>query len=189
MIELKSELEKMLAGDLYDASDATLLSMRIKARTLFTEYNQIPFEKHEERKALLKELFGGFTGGIDIQTPFYCDYGSNIFAGDNLFINFNCTILDCAKVTLGNNVFFAPNVQIYTAYHPIIASERIKGPEYAAPIIIGDNVWLGGGVIVCPGVTIGDNTTIGAGSVVTKDIPANVVAVGNPCRVIRELPR
>lgn len=185
---MKSELEKMLAGELYDASDATLLKMRINARRIFTKYNQIPFENGEERKEVLKELLGGFAGGIDIQTPFYCDYGSNIFAGDNLFINFNCTILDCAKVTLGNNVVFAPNVQIYTATHPVIASERIKGPEYALPITIGNNVWLGGGVIVCPGVTIGDNTTIGAGSVVTKDIPANVVAAGNPCRVLRTLP-
>ena len=100
---------------------------------------------------------------------------------------FNCIILDCARVTFGDNVFLAPNVQLYTAYHPVIAAERIKGPEYAAPITIGNNVWLGGGVIVCPGVTIGDNTTIGAGSVVTKGIPANVVAAGNPCRVIREL--
>ncbi|HEY1055070.1 MAG TPA: sugar O-acetyltransferase [Emticicia sp.] len=124
---------------------------------------------------------------IDIQTPFYCDYGSNIFAGENLFINFNCTILDCARVIFGTNVFLAPNVQIYTAYHPIIASERIKGPELASPVTIGDNVWLGGGVIICPGVNIGSNTTIGAGSVVTKNIPANVVAAGNPCRVIREL--
>lgn len=184
----ESELEKMLTGKLYDASDEVLIKMRGNARRIFTKYNLVPFENGEERREILKELLGGFTGGIDIQTPFYCDYGNNILAGDNLFINFNCIILDCAKVTLGNNVFFAPNVQIYTAYHPVLASERIKGPELAAPITIGNNVWLGGGVIVCPGVTIGDNTTIGAGSVVTKDIPANVVAVGNPCRVIRELP-
>jgi maltose O-acetyltransferase len=183
----KSELQKMLDGDLYDAGDAELVTGRSKARKLFTKYNAANYDDKETKHAILKELLGGFTNAIDIQSPFYCDYGSNIFAGDNLFLNFNCIILDCARVTLGDNVFMAPNVQLYTAYHPVIASERIKGPEYAAPITIGNNVWLGGGVIVCPGVTIGDNTTIGAGSVVTKDIPANVVAVGNPCRVIKKV--
>ena len=185
---MKSELEKMLSGELYDASDAELTKMRLRARSLFTAYNLIPADQYEERKALLGELFGSTGKAIDIQTPFYCDYGSNIYAGENLFLNFNCIILDCATVTFGRNVFLAPNVQIYTAYHPVIASERIKGPELAAPITIGDNVWLGGGVIVCPGVTIGSNTTIGAGSVVTKNIPSNVVAAGNPCKVIRQLP-
>jgi maltose O-acetyltransferase len=184
---IKTELQKMLAGELYDAGDAELAAGRSKARGLFTRYNALSYDDKENRTAILKELLGGFTNNIDIQSPFYCDYGFNIFAGDNLFLNFNCIILDCARVTLGNNVFLAPNVQLYTAYHPIIAAERIKGPEYASPITIGNNVWLGGGVIVCPGVTIGDNTTIGAGSVVTKSIPANVVAAGNPCRVIREL--
>jgi maltose O-acetyltransferase len=184
---IKTELEKMLAGELYNAGDAALTAGRSKARKLFTQYNALSYDDLDNKKAILKELLGGFTGNIDIQSPFYCDYGFNIFAGDNLFLNFNCIILDCARVTFGNNVFLASNVQLYTAYHPVIAAERIKGPEYAAPITIGDNVWLGGGVIVCPGVTIGDNTTIGAGSVVTKNIPANVVAAGNPCKVIREL--
>jgi maltose O-acetyltransferase len=184
---IKTELQKMLDGDLYDASDAELVAGRSKARTLFTQYNALSYDDKDGKKAILRELLGSFQNSIDIQSPFYCDYGYNIFAGDNLFLNFNCIILDCARVTFGDNVFLAPNVQIYTAYHPVIASERIKGPEYAAPITIGNNVWLGGGVIVCPGVTIGDNTTIGAGSVVTKNIPANVVAAGNPCKVIREL--
>jgi maltose O-acetyltransferase len=183
----KSELEKMVDGDLYDASDAELVAGRSKARKLFSQYNAIDYDDKDGKRAVLKELLGGFINNIDIQSPFYCDYGFNINAGDNLFLNFNCIILDCAKVTLGDNVFMAPNVQLYTAYHPVIASERIKGPEFAAPITIGNNVWLGGGVIVCPGVTIGDNTTIGAGSVVTKDIPANVVAVGNPCKVIKQI--
>jgi maltose O-acetyltransferase len=184
---IKTELQKMLDGELYDASDAELVAGRSKARKLFTQYNALSYDDKDGKKAILRELLGGFQNSIDIQSPFYCDYGFNIFAGDNLFLNFNCIILDCARVTFGDNVFLAPNVQIYTAYHPVIASERIKGPEYAAPITIGNNVWLGGGVIVCPGVTIGDNTTIGAGSVVTKNIPANVVAAGNPCKVIREL--
>jgi maltose O-acetyltransferase len=187
LIMQKTELEKMVAGELYNAGDAELVAGRSKARKLFMQYNALSYGNTDGKRAVLKELLGGFTNAIDIQSPFYCDYGFNIFAGDNVFLNFNCIILDCAKVTLGNNVFMAPNVQLYTAYHPIIASERIKGPEYAAPITIGNNVWLGGGVIVCPGVTIGDNTTIGAGSVVTKNIPANVVAVGNPCKVIKEI--
>ena len=183
----KTELQKMLDGELYDAGDIELVTGRSKARKLFTQYNALDYDDKEGKRAVLKELLGGFTNNIDIQSPFYCDYGFNIFAGDNLFLNFNCIILDCARVTLGDNVFLAPNVQLYTAYHPVLAAERIKGPEYAAPITIGNNVWLGGGVIVCPGVTIGHNTTIGAGSVVTKSIPANVVAAGNPCRIIRAL--
>ncbi|QTE39379.1 sugar O-acetyltransferase [Mucilaginibacter gossypii] len=182
-----TELEKMTSGELYNAGDAELVAARSKARQLFTQYNAASYDDKETKTALLKQLLGSFKGNIDIQSPFYCDYGFNIIAGDNLFLNFNCIILDCACVAFGDNVFLAPNVQLYTAYHPVIAAERIKGPEYAAPITIGNNVWLGGGVIVCPGVTIGDNTTIGAGSVVTKSIPANVVAAGNPCRVIREL--
>ena len=182
-----TELEKMISSELYNAGDAELVAARSKARQLFTQYNAASYDDKETKTALLKQLLGSFKGNIDIQSPFYCDYGFNIIAGDNLFLNFNCIILDCARVTFGDNVFLAPNVQLYTAYHPVIAAERIKGPEYAAPITIGNNVWLGGGVIVCPGVTIGDNTTIGAGSVVTKSIPANVVASGNPCRVIREL--
>lgn len=177
----------MLAGVLYDASDTELVAGRLNARRLFTWYNGLSYDDQDGKRAILKELLGACTGNIEILSPFYCDYGFNIFAGDNLFMNYNCIILDCARVTLGDNVFIAPNVQLYTGHHPVIAAERIKGPEYASPITIGNNVWLGGGVIVCPGVTIGDNTTIGAGSIVTKDIPANVVAAGNPCRVIRVL--
>jgi maltose O-acetyltransferase len=183
----KTELEKMLAGDLYNAGDEELVRMRLKSRDLCGQYNATSHDNSDQRNALLKELLGACTNRIDIQAPFYCDYGNNIFAGDNLFMNFNCVVLDCATVTFGNNVFIAPNVQIYTAHHPIMASERIKGPELASPVTIGNNVWIGGGTIICPGVTIGDNTTIGAGSVVTKDVPANVVAAGNPCRVIRTL--
>ena len=185
---MKSELQKMLAGELYNASDAQLVEMRVKARTLATQHNAIPVENAGARKALLQQLLGKTGQNIDIQTPYYCDYGAHIYAGENLFMNFNCIILDCAEVRIGDNVMMGPNVQLYTATHPLQASERIKGPELAYPITIGNNVWLGGGVIVCPGVTIGDNTTIGSGSVVTKDIPANVFAAGNPCKVIKELP-
>jgi maltose O-acetyltransferase len=184
---MSTELEKMLAGELYAANDEQLMEMRHKARRLLTKYNHTSYENLEEKISILRKLFGKVEDNTDIQAPFYCDYGIHIFAGKNLFINFNCTILDCATVTFGDNVAIAPNVQIYTAYHPLIASERIKGPELAAAIIIGNNVWIGGGAIICPGVTIGDNTTIGAGSVVTRSIPANVFAAGNPCRVIKKL--
>ncbi|MES2892382.1 MAG: sugar O-acetyltransferase [Bacteroidota bacterium] len=182
----KTNLEKMLAGELYDAVDPVLLAMRVAARELMQQYNQTTYDR-EIRGAILKKLLGQMGTNIDIQTPFFCDYGTNIRVGENFFANFNCVFLDCANITIGNNVFLAPNVQLYTAHHPILAAERIKGPELASAITIEDNVWLGGGTIICPGITIGTNSTIGAGSVVTKNIPANVVAVGNPCRVIREL--
>lgn len=184
---MKTELEKMLAGELYQAGDPILLNMRNRARALFMEYNTTLNEQQRERSAILKTLIGTMGETIDIQPPFFCDYGKHIHMGTNVFINYNCTMLDCAAITLGNNVFIGPNVSLYTAYHPIIASERIKGPELASPITIKDNVWLGGNVVICQGITIGENTTIGAGSVVTKDIPANVFAAGNPCRVIKHL--
>ena len=184
---MKTELEKMLAGDLYTANDPELVAMRNRARTLFTQYNRLPYNAEPDGPAVLRQLLGGFGANLNIQGPFYCDYGAHIVMGDNAFINFNCIFLDCARITIGDNFQCAPNVQLYTAYHPLNAVERDRGPELALPITIGNSVWLGGGVIVCPGVTIGTNTTIGAGSVVTKDIPANVFAAGNPCRVIREL--
>lgn len=183
---MKTELQKMLDGELYEAWDEELVTMRARARSLLEQYNRLMAGSAEEKTLVLRQLLGKCST-IDIQPPFFCDYGSNIEAGENFFMNFNGVILDCAKVTIGNNVQCGPLVQIYTAYHPLIAEERIKGPELASPITIGDNVWIGGGAIICPGVTIGRNTTIGAGSIVTKDIPENVFAAGNPCRVIREL--
>ena len=181
-----TECDKMLAGELYNANDEVLKQMRVKARALMKEYNQTPFDK-EIRSSLLKQLLGKMGNNADIQTPFFCDYGCYIEVGDNFFANFNCVFLDCNYIKMGDNVFLGPNVQIYTAHHPVIASERIKGPELASPVIIGDNVWIGGSSVICAGVTIGSNTTIGAGSVVVKNIPANVVAVGNPCKVIRHV--
>jgi maltose O-acetyltransferase len=183
---MKTEYQKMLAGELYDAGDNELAKLRIRARTWMQEYNQTVYDK-AQRTALIKKLFAKTGSNTDIQTPFFVDYGCHIEVGDNFFANFNCVFLDCNYIKCGNNVFLGPNVQLYAAYHPVVAAERIKGPELAAPVIIGDNVWIGGGSIICAGVTIGANTTIGAGSVVTKDIPANVVAVGNPCRVIKQL--
>ncbi|MEO6452906.1 MAG: sugar O-acetyltransferase [Ginsengibacter sp.] len=182
----KTGKQKMLEEELYDAGDQELMQMRINARTLMQAYNQTVFDK-QQREILLQKLLGKIGKNIDIQTPFYCDYGCHIEVGDNFFANFNCVFLDCNFIKMGNNVFLGPNVQIYTAHHPILASERIKGPELASPVAIGDNVWIGGGSIICASVTIGDNTTIGAGSVVVKNIPANVVAVGNPCRPIKKL--
>ena len=183
----KTELEKMLAGELYLARDPELVRMSRRARNLYFEYNRTNPNDRSRRDELLKQLLGKMGDNIEILPPFFCDYGVHISVGSNFFMNMNCTILDCGYVTIGDDVQFGPNVQIYTAYHPLDAGERIKGPELAAPVSIGDNVWLGGGVIVCQGVTIGENTTIGAGAVVTKDIPANVFAAGNPCRVIKTL--
>jgi maltose O-acetyltransferase len=182
----KTEYEKMLAGELYNASDPVLLSMRVAARSWIQRYNQTGFD-HALREPLLDECLGRHGKNTDIQTPFYCDYGKHIEVGDNFFANFNCVFLDCNYIRIGHNVFIGPGVHIYAATHPIKATERIKGPELAFPVMIGNNVWIGGGSIICPGVTIGDHTTIGAGSVVTKNIPSNVVAAGNPCRIIRDL--
>lgn len=176
----------MLDGELYDASDAQLTAMRARARQLLFQYNQLTAASRESKMAILQQLLGRSLNA-NIEPPFYCDYGRHILAGENFYMNFNCVILDCARVTIGNNVQFGPSVQVYTAYHPLKASERIKGPELAAPIVIGDNVWIGGGAIICPNVTIGQNTTIGAGSVVTRSIPEGVFAAGNPCRVIKTI--
>ena len=181
-----TQYQKMLAGELYDATDEELLQMRIKTRAFMQQYNQTPYNR-EQRAVLLQRLLRNMGKNIDIQTPFFCDYGFHIEMGDNFFANFNCVFLDCNYIKIGNNVFLGPNVQVYTAHHPVPAAERIKGLELASPVIVGDNVWIGGSSIICPGVTIGENTTIGAGSVVVKNIPANVVAAGNPCRVISSL--
>ena len=182
-----SELKKMLSGELYLATDPELVAMRTQARRLTRLFNNSTEEEVSLRNELLQELFGRAGSKVTIEPPFYCDYGSNIFAEDELFMNFGCVILDCAEVHIGTSVLCGPNVQIYTATHPLDAELRASGPELAKPIRIGNRVWIGGGSIICPGVSIGDNSTIGAGSVVTKDIPANVFAAGNPCRVIREL--
>ena len=182
-----TEREKMLAGVGYDASDDDLKAARMRAKMLCRKFNDLMPDQRAERVAVLKELLGKTCSNVWIEQPFMCDYGENIEVGENFYANYNLVVLDCAKVTIGDNAFIAPNVGIYTAAHPIIAEQRSKGGEYALPITIGNNVWIGGGVQICPGVTIGDNTVIGAGSVVTKDIPSNVVAAGVPCRVIREI--
>jgi maltose O-acetyltransferase len=183
----RTEKQKMLEGELYLASDPELVAERKRARRLTRLYNQTTEDQIAERVALLHELFGDVGDRAEIEPPFRCDYGGNIYAGEGLYMNFDCVILDCAPVKIGNNVTCGPGVHIYAATHPLEAAERIKGPELTKPVTIGNNVWIGGGAIICPGVVIGDNSTIGAGSVVTRDIPPNVFAAGNPCRVIREL--
>lgn len=183
-----SEREKMLAGLLYDANyNPELLEERNVAKDLCFEFNHTKPSDTATQTALIQKLIGKTGDNFTVVAPFWCDYGSNIEIGDNFFANHNCVILDGAKVTFGDNVFIAPDCGFYTAGHPLDAERRNQGLEYAKPITVGDNVWIGGGVKVMPGVTIGDNAVIGGGSVVTKDIPANVIAVGNPCRILREI--
>lgn len=181
---MKTEKEKMLAGELYNPLDPILRAERQRCRDLLKLLNNSAEEPRTERQHLICELLGQETD-VWIEPPFFCDYGTNISLGSKVFFNFNCVILDVMAVEIGNNVFFAPAVQIYTATHPIDHVERRSGLEFGKPVKIGSDVWVGGGAIVCPGVTIGDRSVIGAGSVVTKDIPADVVAAGNPCRIIR----
>lgn len=184
----KTEKLKMQNGDFYQpVKDKNLTKDRAKVKDLCFEYNSIPPSDVETRTKLIKKILGKTGRRIYVESNFFCDYGYNIEVGDNFYINHNCVILDCAKVTFGKNVFIGPNCGFYTALHPLDAKTRNKGIEYAKPIIVGDNVWFGGGVSVLAGVTIGDNTVIGAGSVVTKDIPSNTLAVGNPCKPIRTL--
>jgi maltose O-acetyltransferase len=183
---MKTEKEKMLAGELYDALDPELTSSRIKARELCQALNAAPESNSEERARLLAELFGRKTD-VWLQPPFYCDYGTNIRVGEKVFFNFNCVVLDVMEVQIGSYTLFGPAVQIYTAMHPLLSTERRTMLEYAKPVVIGSDVWVGGGAIICPGVTIGSRCIIGAGSVVTRDIPDGVFAAGNPCRVIRQV--
>jgi maltose O-acetyltransferase len=184
---MKSEKEKMLSGKPYKSNDKELFEDRQRAKELIFELNTLRPGEVTKRNDVVRQLFGNTGNVFFIEQPFRCDYGFNIDIGENLYINYNCVILDCAKVTIGNNVLFAPNVSLFTAGHPIHPEKREQEFEYAFPITIGNNVWIGGNVIINPGVTIGDNTVIGSGSVVTKNIPASVVAAGNPCRVLRKI--
>lgn len=181
-----TEKEKMLKGEYYNAFEKTLLQDRRKAQKLCQQLNDIPDGSPEERMAIIQELLNT-NKEVWIESPFRCDYGYNIHIGDNFYANFGCVILDCNLVKIGDNVKFGPNVQVYAATHPIDPKKRISGKEMAYPITINDNVWIGGSSIILPGVIIGNNTVIGAGSIVTKNIPDNVVAVGNPCHVIRSI--
>lgn len=190
-----TEREKMLAGELYDCSDPELLARWHKAKDLVRDYNRLDSEQLTEKDRLLTELLGGRGKNLWITAPFYVDYGNNIFFGNNCEVNMNCTFLDDNTITIGDNALIAPNVQIYTAFHPTNAADRFGTQKedgsftfcktQTAPVTIGRNVWIGGGAVILPEVRIGDNVVIGEGSVVTHNIPDNSVAVGNTCRVIR----
>lgn len=182
-----TEKELMLAGELYVASDAELVEMQLRKFRFMDAFNGTGYEDFAERERLARELFAHVGKNVMINKPFHCDYGSNISIGDNFFANYGCVILDVNKVSIGNNVFMAPCVCLYTAGHPIDKDIRNENLEYGWPITIGDDVWIGGSVVINPGVTIGSNVVIGSGSVVTKDIPDGVVACGNPCRVKRKI--
>ncbi len=183
-----TEKEKMLRGEIYNANyDEKLIEERTKAQDLCYEYNNIRPSDFAKREELLKKIIAHTKNRFCIEQPFWCDYGYNIEIGENFYSNHNLTILDGNKVKFGNDVFIGPNCGFYTAGHPIDYKIRNKGLEYAKPINVGNNVWFGGNVCVLPGVTIGDNVVIGAGSVVNKDIPSNCVAVGNPCKIIKQI--
>ena len=182
-----TEKEKMIAGKPYNAADSQLKKERLNAQRTCFRYNQTEPKHMKERKSIIRGLFGNTDAMFCVEQPFLCDYGYNISIKNNFFSNYNLTILDCAKVDIGENVVIGPNVSIFTAGHPIHPETRNSGLEHALPITIGNNVWIGGNVVINPNVSIGDNTVIGSGSVVTKDIPANVVAVGNPCKVSRRI--
>lgn len=191
-----TEREKMLAGELYDCVDAELLSRWHKAKDLVRAYNLVDSEDREEKDRILGELLGGTGENLWITAPFFVDYGNNIYFGNHCEVNMNCTFLDDNVIQIGDHVLIAPNVQIYTAFHPTNALDRFGEPKadgsfefcktQTAPVRIGNDVWIGGGAIILPGVTIGNNVVIGAGSVVTRDVPDHTVACGNPCRVMRE---
>lgn len=195
---MTTERERMLAGESYNPRDPALLATAHRARALLAELQAAPSTDAGARRAVLERLLGSVGREVWIEAPFFCDYGENVHIGDNGFVNVNCVFLDSAEIRIGANALIGPSVQLYTAFHPLRAAERIVAGwtpasglapyrTRAAPIRIGDNVWLGGGTIVMPGVTIGDNVTVGAGSVVTHDLPSDVLALGQPCRVVREL--
>ena len=187
MTAFTGQKARMLAGELYMASDPELRADNLRAQVLLARFNATALDASVERRSLLTELFAHFGEDAVLLPSLRCDYGYNISVGRRTFINYDCVFLDCNRIAIGDEVQIAPGVHIYTATHPIDATTRRSGAEYALPVSIGDGVWLGGGAIVCPGVSIAENTIVGAGSVVTRDLPANVVAAGNPCRVIRQL--
>jgi maltose O-acetyltransferase len=181
----RTEKEKMLAGESYNCLDPDLEAERQKTKELLRLYNLT--EAEPERQTILQHLLGRIGQNSIIEPPFYCSYGQNIHIGDHVYLNVQCTILDCNEVRIGHHVMIGPVVQIYTAAHLLEAEARIQGWEVAEPIVIEDNVWLGGGAILLPGVTIGRNAVVGAGAVVSRSVPANTVVAGNPARVIREI--
>ncbi|UZH55371.1 sugar O-acetyltransferase [Salinimicrobium tongyeongense] len=184
---MKTEKEKMLAGEPYQAFDPVLVAERQAVKEHIFKFNNLPPSEVEKRNEILKQLLGSMGDNYYFEPPFRCDYGYNIEIGDNFYTNYNLVVLDCAKVSIGDSVLIGPNVGIFTAGHPLHHEIRIQEWEHAYPISIGNKVWIGGQVVINPGVSIGENSVIGSGSVVTKDIPSNVFAAGNPCRVIRAI--
>lgn len=193
-----NELEKCLSGEYYNCHDMIFLEFKRNAKQLLLKYNNLEYDEKLEKQVILKQLLGSIGENVSVGAPFLCDYGRNIQLGSNVSVNMNCSFMDAGTIKIGDNVLIAPNVQIYTAAHPIELDERLysgwkAGDDhyfcntYTKPVTIGSGCWIGGGVVILPGVSIGDGTVIGAGSVVTKDIPSNVVAVGNPCKVIRKI--
>lgn len=195
---MKTELEKCLAGEWYDCHDPVFLEFKRKTQCLLAQYNALPYENREEKQRLLRDMLGGIGENVSVGRGFCCDYGRNIFIGNNVTVNTGCTFVDCNRITIGDNVLIAPDVRIYTATHPVDLNERLTpvetehGTEYirhtfALPVSVGDGCWIGGGAIILPGVTIGRGSVIGAGSVVVKDVPPDCLAAGNPCRIIRSI--
>lgn len=193
-----TELEKCMSGMYYNCHEKVFLEFKETAKRFLSEYNNLSYSQKNRKKEILEKLLGRIGENVSVGAPFLCDYGCNIYLGDNVSINMNCTFVDCNKIEVGNNVMIASNVQIYTATHPIELKERLTNDwtldsgkhfcqVYALPVKIGSGCWIGGGVIILPGVTIGEGSVIGAGSVVVKDIPENCLAVGNPCKVIRKI--
>lgn len=193
-----TELEKCMSGQWYDCHDPVFIEGKSKASDWCREYNSIPYSQRGKRYEMLKGLFGHVGTNVTVGDGFICGFGNNIYVGNNVSINMRCTLIDCNKITIGNNILIAPNVQIHTATHPVELSDRLNPdwtPEgtayfwrtYALPVTIEDNCWIGAGTVILSGVTIGEGSVIGAGSVVTKSIPANSVAVGSPCKVIRKI--
>ena len=181
----KREKEKMLAGELYLATDAELLADRMRARILLKQLNDSRPDEQALRMQICAELFGSHGENLVLEPPFYCDYGFNIHLGDSVFLNFGCTLLDVCEITIGDRTLLGPHVQLYAATHPLETELRKQGFELGKPIRIGNDCWLGGGVIVCPGVTIGDRCVIGAGSVVTRDVPNDSIVAGNPAKPVK----
>lgn len=185
--ELAQVWQQMLSGEVYDALHPRLVEMLAETREKIYDFNNLRPSQKAEQMAILRELLGRCGENLTVNQPFRCDYGRNISIGDNVFINFNMTILDEAEVTIGNNVFIGPNVSIYTPCHPLVADERNTGVEWAEPVTIGNDVWIGGNTVILPGVTIGDGAVVGAGSVVSRDVPEASLVVGCPAHVVRML--
>ena len=184
---MQSEKEKMLAGELYDASDPELVADREEARALTRWYNDTDPDQHERREALLGELFGTVGEDVAVEPPVRCDYGYNVHVGDSFYANFDCVFLDVCRIDVGRNCLLGPGVHVYTATHPLDAAARAEGPEYGKAVEVGDDVWIGGRAVLNPGVTVGDRAVVASGAVVTNDVPDDVVVQGNPATVVKEL--